>query len=90
MKFYQVTRKRQVTIPKTLADKKGIKPGDSVFFEETQDAILLKRGQESSGVDEQALRKLIERFAEDVPSIRKHLKRSEGALNENLSRHLRS
>jgi hypothetical protein len=36
------------------------------------------------------LRKLIERFAEDVPSIRKHLKRSEGALNENLSRHLRS
>ncbi|MHB1867436.1 MAG: AbrB/MazE/SpoVT family DNA-binding domain-containing protein [Nitrososphaerales archaeon] len=90
MKYYQVTRKRQVTIPKILADKKGIKPGDSVFFEETQDAILLKRQRESSGVDEQALRKIIQRFAEDVPSIRKHLKRSEHALNENLSRNVRS
>ena len=90
MKYYQVTRKRQVTIPKILADKKGIKPGDSVFFEETQDAILLRREQESSGIDEQALRKLIEGFVQDVPSIRKHLKRSERALNENLSRHIRS
>ncbi|MDA4112917.1 MAG: AbrB/MazE/SpoVT family DNA-binding domain-containing protein [Thaumarchaeota archaeon] len=33
MKHYQVTKKLQVTIPKKLADKTGIKPGDSVAFE---------------------------------------------------------
>jgi AbrB family looped-hinge helix DNA binding protein len=91
MKQYLVTRKRQVTIPKTLADKKGIKPGDSIIFEETKEGIILKRTQESTqGDEEKKLRNIAESFAADIPFIKGHLKRSRRALNENISRHINS
>jgi AbrB family looped-hinge helix DNA binding protein len=92
LKQYQVTSKRQVTIPKYLAERKGIKPGDSVLFEETKEGIVLKRAAgQSRRQDREALRKTIEAFMmEDVPLIRKQLKRSRRALNENLSRHISS
>lgn len=90
MKLYQVTSKRQVTIPKHLAEKKGIKPGDSVLFEEVQEGIILKRARESSTLDYEALRKTMGAFMDDVPLIRKQLKKSGRAISENLSRHIRS
>ncbi|MFI5422158.1 MAG: AbrB/MazE/SpoVT family DNA-binding domain-containing protein [Nitrososphaerales archaeon] len=90
MKQYQVTSKRQVTIPKHLAEKKGIKPGDSVLFEETQEGIILKRVTESDKLEYEALQKIITAFMTDVPVIRKHLRKSRRAISENFSRHLRS
>ena len=37
----KVTSKLQVTVPKRLADKFGIKPGDDIVWEEGGDAIRL-------------------------------------------------
>ena len=91
MKQYQVTSKRQVTIPKQLAEKKGIKAGDSVLFEETADGILVKRAEGQRKPSREDLRRTVEAFLfDDVPLIREHLKKSRRALNENLSRNVRS
>lgn len=87
MKVYQITKKFQVTIPKRLAEKAGIKPGDAVVFEETDGAIALKKvraAKEKSG----ELRLVIEEFAKDVAEIKPHIKKAESALIENLSRHV--
>ena len=87
MKVYQITKKFQVTIPKRLAEKAGIKPGDAVVFEETGGAITLKKvraAKEKSG----ELRLVIEEFAKDVAEIKPHIKKAESALIENLSRHV--
>ncbi|MBI2125835.1 MAG: AbrB/MazE/SpoVT family DNA-binding domain-containing protein [Thaumarchaeota archaeon] len=87
MKVYQITKKFQVTIPKRLAEKAGIKPGDAVVFEETDGGIALKKvraAKEKSG----ELRLVIEEFAKDVAEIKPHIKKAESALIENLSRHV--
>ena len=41
----KVTSKLQITIPKSLADKKRIKPGDDVEWSESGDAIVIRRQQ---------------------------------------------
>ena len=90
MKQYQVTRKLQVTIPKKLADKTGIRPGDSVVFEETgNDAIILKKVAGSHEKSKEVER-AIEEFGKDLARIRAHVKGSESAILENLSRHVSS
>ncbi|TMQ00873.1 MAG: AbrB/MazE/SpoVT family DNA-binding domain-containing protein, partial [Thaumarchaeota archaeon] len=43
LKQYQVTKKLQVTIPKKLAEKAGIEPGDSVVFDEADGEITLRK-----------------------------------------------
>ena len=40
------------------------------------------------GSDHEQLKRAIEEFAKDIPKIRKHVKESGNALNENLSRRL--
>ncbi len=87
MKQYQVTRKLQVTIPKKLAEKFGIAPGDSVIFEESVGTIMLKKvaaGQE----DAKDVREAVEEFARDVRGIRQQVKRAGAGLAEDLSRHV--
>jgi len=89
LKQYQVTRKRQVTIPKKLAESTGIKPGDLVVFEATtKDSIFLRK---ASGIrdekDLENIRSAILAFAKDVPKIKKQIDLSETALIENISRH---
>ena len=37
-----ITRKGQVTIPKAIRDKLGIEEGDSVFFVQRGDEVVLK------------------------------------------------
>ncbi len=39
----KVTSKGQVTIPKPLRDKMGLRPGDEVEFEETDEGVLLRK-----------------------------------------------
>ncbi|MGH9922072.1 MAG: AbrB/MazE/SpoVT family DNA-binding domain-containing protein [Nitrososphaerales archaeon] len=87
MKFYQVTRKLQVTIPKKIAQKTGIKPGDSVIFEERKDGIFVKK---IAGMKEkpEELISVIQDFAADVARVRKHVREARDALNEDLSRNI--
>lgn len=89
MKQYQVTRKLQVTIPRRIAEKVGIKPGDSVLFDESSGTITLRKA-EAQHQDAEEVRIAVEEFARDVRGIRTHLKKSESALVENLSRHITS
>ncbi len=89
MRQYQVTRKLQVTIPKKLADKAGIRPGDSVLFDESSGTIILRKA-ERQPQDADEMKRAIEEFARDVQGIQTHLKRSESALTENLSGHVPS
>lgn len=87
MKQYQITRKLQVTIPKKIAERQGIRPGDSVVFEEAGDTITLKKVAESRHSSDE-VKLIIQDFARDVTSIRKHVKEVETAIVENLSRHV--
>jgi AbrB family looped-hinge helix DNA binding protein len=87
MKQYQVTKKLQVTIPKKLADKTGIRPGDSVVFEESGGAITLRRAGRGE-VDQAKLKSAIEDMARDMEKVGPKVKEAERGLIENLSRHL--
>ncbi|MDA4112397.1 MAG: AbrB/MazE/SpoVT family DNA-binding domain-containing protein [Thaumarchaeota archaeon] len=89
MKLYQVTRKRQVTLPKKLAEKRGIKPGDTVVFEESEDAIILRKSSSNNRKEDlDNIRRAIRRYSNDIPKIKEAVKLSEASLIENLSRHL--
>lgn len=87
MKQYQVTRKLQVTIPKKLADKTGIRPGDSVIFEEAGGAITLRKVGRVR-VDRRDLISAIEGLAGDMDKVGPKVKEAEVGLVEGLSRHL--
>ncbi|MDA4123147.1 MAG: AbrB/MazE/SpoVT family DNA-binding domain-containing protein [Thaumarchaeota archaeon] len=87
MRQYQVTRKLQVTIPKKLAEKTGIKPGDSVVFEEEGGAITLRRAGRG-GADRRSLISAIEGLAGDMEKVGPKVKEAERGLVEGLSRHV--
>lgn len=87
MKQYQVTRKLQVTIPKKLADKTGIRPGDSVVFEEASGGIVLRRAG-GAEVDRRALISAIQGMAGDMEKVGLKVKEAEKGLVEGLSRHV--
>jgi AbrB family looped-hinge helix DNA binding protein len=87
MKEYQVTKKLQVTIPKKLADKTGIRPGDSVVFEEAGGAITLRRAVRAA-VDRRVLQSVIEAMASDMKKVGPKAREAEQALVEDLSRHV--
>jgi len=89
MKHYQVTKKLQVTIPKKLADKTGIRPGDSVVFEESGGAITLRRSGRAR-VNPDELRSIIDDLAKDMGKVGPKVKEAEGALIEDLSRRVSS
>jgi AbrB family looped-hinge helix DNA binding protein len=82
----QVTRKRQVTIPKKLADKKGIRAGDAVAFEEARDDAILIKKVAVSGRDLEEARSAIDRFVREAPKVRRHAQAAGSRLNESLSR----
>jgi AbrB family looped-hinge helix DNA binding protein len=90
LKRYRVTRKLQVTIPKRLADKKGIHPGDAVVFEETREDAIIIRKVAVSTPDLERARSAIDRFAEDAPKLRMHVQVAGSGLSESLSRHVTS
>jgi AbrB family looped-hinge helix DNA binding protein len=39
----RVTEKGQVTIPKEIRERLGIRPGDEVTFEETEEGYLIRK-----------------------------------------------
>ncbi len=87
MRAYQVTRKFQVTIPKKIAEKAGIKPGDSVVFEEGEDGIFIKKVREAEEKPEELI-SIIEDFAKDVARVRKRVREAGEYLVEDLSRNI--
>ena len=51
MKTSTLSSKGQVTIPKRIRDKLGIKPGDSIAFIENDEEILVKKEVKSPVFD---------------------------------------
>ena len=89
MKQYQVTRKFQVTIPKKLAEKVGIMPGDSVVFDEADGQITLRKAV-SRRRSEKELELALKEFASDLRTVAPRMRDAKRALNESLSRHIRA
>ncbi|MBI2184959.1 MAG: AbrB/MazE/SpoVT family DNA-binding domain-containing protein [Thaumarchaeota archaeon] len=87
MKTYQVTRKLQVTVPKRLATKVGIKPGDSIIFDEANGAIVMKKVSDSK-IDPKELKAIIEDFARESVRLKPYVRKARSALIENLSGHV--
>ena len=84
-----MTKNRQVTIPKKLADSAGIKPGDFVEFEvASKNSILLRKTSGRKGKNDLEVRSAILSYAKDVPKIKKQIGLAESALIENISRRL--
>jgi len=88
LKQYQVTKKLQVTIPKKLAEKVGILPGDSVIFHEAGGEITLRKATQRRSAKE--LSRAIDDFASDVKKIAPRMREAERELNASLSRRLRA
>lgn len=78
----------QVTIPKRLADRAGIRPGDSVVFEETRDDAIMIKKAAGSNLKTETVRAAFDKFAKDMTKVRTHLAETEVAINEGLSRHI--
>jgi len=78
----------QVTIPKTLADRAGIRPGDAVVFEEARDEAIMMRKVAGSRMDAEKARMAFDRFAKDMAKVRAHALKAEVGMNEGLSRYL--
>lgn len=88
MRQYQVTRKMQVTIPKSIADRTGIKPGDSVVFEATPDERVVIKKVSGSGVDFEEAAAAFDDLARDMGKVRRHVDEAELGLIEGLSRYV--
>ena len=64
-----ITSKYQVTIPKKIADKYNLKPGDSIDWQEAGDAIRVVPSAQQSGVDDRKER--LRLFDQATERIRK-------------------
>ena len=82
-----MTRKLQVTVPKRLATKVGIRPGDSVVFDEANGVIIMRKVSDSK-VDSRELKAAIEEFAREAAKVKPYVRRVGSALIANLSGHV--
>jgi len=89
MKQYQVTRKLQITIPKPIAKELHIRPGDAVVFERTGRAVLVKKASPQIG-DAEDIKQAVRALAMDMRRVCKYISAADRALDESLSRHIRS
>jgi len=87
MKAYHVTRKLQITIPKVLARRLGIKPGDAVFFEQTGGTMVVKKAYRRVR-DYDELVRTVQALAEDMPKVKEHVTAAERSIAASLSRHI--
>ena len=90
MRQYQVTRKMQVTIPKRIAERTGIKPGDTVVFEETRDERIMIKKVSGSDVDVEMVLAALDNLAGDMSKIKSHISQARSGLIEGLSGHVDS
>ena len=88
MKQYQVTRKMQVTIPRRIAERTGIRPGDAVVFEEMPDERIVITKVSGSRVDVEKVAQAFDNLSADMRMIKRHVDETESGLIEGLSRHI--
>jgi len=89
MKQYQVTRKLQITIPKSIARELHIRPGDAVVFERTGRAVLVKKASPQIG-DAEGMTVAVRALARDMRKVGKYMRAADRTLDDSLSRHIRS
>lgn len=77
-----------VTIPKRLAERTGIRPGDAVVFEESPDDSIMIKKVAGARADREKVRGAFDNFSKDMKKIRPRVQEAEAALNESLSRYL--
>ena len=80
----------QITIPKRIAERTGIKPGDSVVFEETRDERIMIKKVSGSSVDVARTLTAFDNLASDMTKIRSHVHDARSGLIEGLSRYIDS
>jgi AbrB family looped-hinge helix DNA binding protein len=80
----------QVTIPKRIAERTGIKPGDAVVFEETPDERIVIKKVSGSSIDVKKVAQAFDDLAGDMRKIKSHIDEAESGLIEGLSRHIGS
>ena len=77
----RITRKGQVTIPKSLRDEFGLEEGDKVFWENTGDGIRIRKATRSAGrgmlVDETVPDEKREEMAEEMEAELREKRRTE-------------
>ena len=89
MKQYQVTRKLQITIPKSIAEELHIRPGDAVVFERAGRAVLVKKASlRNDSVTDMA--QAVKALAKDMREVGRLMRAAERSLDENLSRRVGS
>jgi AbrB family looped-hinge helix DNA binding protein len=80
----------QVTIPKRIAERTGIKPGDAVVFEETPDERIVIKKVSGSSIDVEKVARAFDNLAGDMRKIKIHIDEAESELVEGLSRSIGS
>jgi len=80
----------QVTIPKRIAERAGIKPGDAVVFEETPDERIVIKKVSGSSMDVEKVAQAFDNLAGDMRKIKSHIDEAESGLIEGLSRYIGS
>jgi len=80
----------QVTIPKRIAERTGIKPGDAVVFEETPDERIVIKKVSGSSIDVEKVARAFDILARDMRKIKSHIDEAESELIEGLSRNFGS
>jgi len=90
LRQYQVTRKMQVTIPRAIARSTGIKPGDSVTFEETPDDGIKIKKVSGESIDMEKVIKAFDNLANDMTKVRGHVREARSGLIEGISRYVDS
>ena len=88
MRQYQVTRKMQVTIPKRIAERTGIRPGDTVVFEEMPDERIVITKVLGSRINVEKVAEAFDNLSDDMRIIRRYIDETESGLIEGLSRHI--
>lgn len=80
----------QVTIPKRIAERTGIKPGDSVVFEATLDEGIMIKKVSGSDIDLEGVLSALDNLFDDMSNIRSHINKARSGLIEGLSGHIDS
>jgi len=75
----KVTSKLQLTLPKALAERHAIRPGDAITWESTGDVIRIIPGSRTSAPDRQTRLRL---FDEATERQRRRNRAFEGATND--------
>jgi bifunctional DNA-binding transcriptional regulator/antitoxin component of YhaV-PrlF toxin-antitoxin module len=80
----------QVAIPRAFARSTGIKPGDSVIFEETPDDGIKIKKVSGASVDMEKVFRALDNLANDMTKVRGHVDEARSGLIEGLSRYVDS